>query len=66
MATGRADVMVDPVLSPWDAGPLLTIVTEAGGRFTDLDGNPTIHGGSGVSTNGRLHELVLGMLRGDR
>jgi len=66
VATGRADVMVDPVLSPWDAGPLLTIVTEAGGRFTDLSGEETIHGGSGVSTNGRLHELVLGTLHGER
>jgi histidinol phosphatase-like enzyme (inositol monophosphatase family) len=62
VATGRADVMVDPVLSPWDAAPLLTILTEAGGRFTDLDGNETIHGGSGVSSNGKLHEEVLGLL----
>lgn len=64
VATGRAEIMVDPVLSPWDAGPLLTILQEAGGRFTDLDGKPTIHGGSGVSTNGRIHDRVLEMLRG--
>ncbi len=63
VATGRADVMVDPVLSAWDAAPLLTIVTEAGGAFTDLTGEPTIHGGSGVSTNGLLHEEVLELLR---
>ena len=55
--------MVDPILSPWDAGPLLTILTEAGGRFTDLDGHRTIHGGSGVSSNGRLHDTVLNALR---
>ena len=65
VATGRADVMVDPVLSPWDAGPLLTILTEAGGQFTNLDGHATIHGGSGVSTNGRLHGQVLEILGGD-
>lgn len=59
VATGRADVMVDPRLSPWDAGPLLTILTEAGGRFTDVTGRESIHGGSGVSTNGLLHEAVL-------
>lgn len=59
VATGRADVMVDPILSPWDAGPLLTIVTEAGGRFTDLSGRSTIHGGSGISTNGVMHDFVL-------
>lgn len=64
VATGRADVMVDPVLSPWDAAPLLTIVTEAGGRFTDLAGNATVHGGSGVSTNGALHDEVLATLAG--
>jgi len=64
VATGRADVMVDPILSPWDAGPLLTIVTEAGGSFTDLSGEATIHGGSGVSTNGRMHGFVLETLMG--
>ena len=65
VATGRADVMVDPVLAPWDAGPLLTILTEAGGRFTDLDGRATIHGGSGVSTNGHVHDQVMEILAGD-
>jgi histidinol phosphatase-like enzyme (inositol monophosphatase family) len=64
VATGRAEVMVDPVLSPWDAGPFMTILTEAGGRFTDLDGHATLHGGSGVSTNGLLHDRVLERLRG--
>lgn len=65
VATGRAEVMVDPVLSSWDAGPLLTILQEAGGRFTDLSGEATIHGGSGISSNGRMHELVLERLAGD-
>lgn len=64
VATGRAEVMVDPELNPWDAAPLLPIVTEAGGRFTDLSGEPTIHGGSGVSTNGRVHDEVLEILTG--
>jgi fructose-1,6-bisphosphatase/inositol monophosphatase family enzyme len=64
VATGRAEVHVDPVLSPWDAGPLLTILEEAGGRFTTLSGEATIHGGSGVSSNGLLHEEVLALLRG--
>lgn len=63
VATGRADVMVDPILSAWDAAPLLTIVREAGGRFTGLDGVESIHGGSGVSTNGPLHDAVLKRLR---
>jgi len=62
VATGRAEVMVDPIMKPWDAGPFLTIATEAGGRFTTREGEPTIHGGSGISTNGILHEEVLGEL----
>jgi histidinol phosphatase-like enzyme (inositol monophosphatase family) len=59
VATGRADVMIDPVMNDWDCAPLLPIVEEAGGRFTDLAGNATIHGKSAVSTNGVLHEAVL-------
>jgi histidinol phosphatase-like enzyme (inositol monophosphatase family) len=59
VATGRAEVMVDPVMKSWDAGPFLTIATEAGGRFTTREGEPTIHGGSGISTNGILHDEVL-------
>jgi histidinol phosphatase-like enzyme (inositol monophosphatase family) len=64
VATGRAEVMVDPVMNPWDAGPFLTIITEAGGRFTTREGEATIHGGSGISTNGMLHDEVLEVLRG--
>lgn len=64
VATGRAEIMVDPILSPWDAAPLSVLLSEAGGRFTDLDGRPGIHGGSGISTNGRLHEEALQLLRG--
>ena len=63
VATGRADIMVDPELASWDAAPLLTIVSEAGGRFTSVDGEATIHGGSGVSSNGILHDEVLDRLR---
>lgn len=63
VATGRAEIMLDPAeLAPWDAAPLLPIVTEAGGRFTDLRGQATVHGGSGLSTNGLLHEDALGLL----
>ena len=65
VATGRAQVMVDPVLNPWDAAPLLPILTEAGGCFTDVSGEPTIHGGSGVSSNPALHPRVLKLLAGD-
>lgn len=62
VATGRAEVMVDPILSPWDAAPFVPILSEAGGRFTDRMGVAGSHGGSGISTNGILHEQVLGIL----
>lgn len=59
VATGRIEVQVDPLMAPWDAGPFLTIATEAGGRFTTREGEATVHGGSGISSNGLLHDLVL-------
>lgn len=59
VATGRADIMVDPILSDWDAGPLLVVLEEAGGRFTDWNGKATTLGGEGVGTNGLLHDAVL-------
>lgn len=65
VATGRAEIMVDPELEVWDAAPLLPILEEAGGRFTSLAGEATIRGGSGVSTNGVLHSAVLAHLRSD-
>jgi len=52
-------VIVDPAMAIWDAAPLLVILEEAGGRFTDWKGNATIDGGDGVATNGVLHEEVL-------
>lgn len=64
VATGRAEVMVDPIMNVWDCAPFLPILTEAGGRFTDRDGEATIQGGSAVSTNGPLHDQVLSLLRG--
>ena len=59
VAMGRADVIVDPAMSEWDAAPLLVILEEAGGRFTDWKGNATICGNEGVATNGILHNEVL-------
>jgi histidinol-phosphatase len=59
VASGALDAMVEPALNPWDIGPLLVIVEEAGGRVTDLGGRRGIYGGSCVTTNGALHEQVL-------
>ena len=57
--TGRADVMLDPLLNPWDAAALVSILREAGGQFFDWTGTDTIHGGNGISTNGQLKEAVM-------
>ena len=59
VATGRADVMVDPECNPWDVAAILPIITEAGGRFTTWKGEVTTRGGDGLGTNGRLHDEVL-------
>lgn len=58
VATGRADIMFDPVLNLWDAAPLLTIMQEAGGSFTDVRGNATIKTGNGFSCTKDLLEPV--------
>lgn len=62
VATGRADIMLDPRMNPWDCAALIPIVQEAGGRFTDWKGHVTIDGGDAVSTNGTLHDEVLARL----
>jgi histidinol-phosphatase len=54
VATGRADVMVDPIVSAWDAACFLPIIEEAGGVFTDLDGNRSAFRGSAIATNSAL------------
>lgn len=65
VATGRAEAMLDPILSPWDAAALRPIVEEAGGVYTDWTGNPTHLGESGVSTNAALSAEVRRLLRED-
>ncbi len=59
VAEGACDIGLDPIAAEWDLAALQVIVEEAGGRFTDFDGNPRPDGGSGISTNGLLHDAVL-------
>ncbi len=63
VATGRADVMVDPLMNPWDAAALVPIMQEAGGHFVDWNGEVTIHTGNGVSVNAALKNAVLEILK---
>ena len=66
VATGRADIMVDPLMNPWDAAPFVPIMQEAGGHFLDWSGRPTIYSGNGVSVNDALKDTVLDMLHPDQ
>ncbi len=54
VATGRAEVMVDPVMAAWDSAAFLPIIEEAGGVFTDWFGNRTGLGGSAIATNAAI------------
>jgi histidinol phosphatase-like enzyme (inositol monophosphatase family) len=63
VATGRADIMLDPVMNVWDCAALLPLLEEAGGTFTDWQGKKTIHGGNAISTNGRLFDDVMETIR---
>ncbi len=62
VATGRAEAMLDPVMSPWDAAALQPIIEEAGGCFTDWTGRSTAFGGSSVATNRLLADPVRALL----
>jgi histidinol phosphatase-like enzyme (inositol monophosphatase family) len=66
VATGRADVMLDPALNVWDCAALLPILEEAGGTFTDWQGRRSIHTGNGVATNGTLFGEVMRIIGENR
>jgi len=64
VAEGAVDIACEPELSLHDMAALVPVVTEAGGRFTSLDGAPGPFGGNAVATNGLLHDEALRLLRG--
>ncbi len=64
VATGRAEISLDPVMNLWDTAALLPVITEAGGQLTDWSGNPTHTAPEALATNGILHEQVLATIRG--
>jgi histidinol-phosphatase len=59
VAEGAVDVAIEPSLAVWDMAALDIIVREAGGTFTNTAGENGPFGGSGVSTNGLLHNAVI-------
>lgn len=64
VATGRIELMLDPVMSDWDCGPFPPILQEAGGYFGDWQGRPTIHAQEAVATTQTLLPEVLRVLQG--
>lgn len=64
VATGRVEAMCDPEVALWDVAPMPVILAEAGGRFTDLDGVADPGRGTGLASNGHLHDAWLDRLRG--
>jgi histidinol-phosphatase len=65
VAEGAVEIGLDPEVSLWDLAAPMIIVQEAGGRFTDLGGVATAGGGSGLATNGPVHETARAILTGD-
>ncbi len=63
VAEGAVDIAAEPQLEVYDMAALVPIVTEAGGRFTSLEGADGPWGGGAVATNGLLHDEVLRRLR---
>ena len=66
VATGRADIMADEILSDWDAAALLPIIVEAGGVFTDWRGRATAFGRDAIATNANLAVEVREILIGEQ
>jgi len=66
VAEGAVDVAAEPELNVWDIAALIPIVQEAGGRITGFDGSAALTAGSGLTTNGALHDEVLGLLAAGR
>ncbi len=65
VAQGSLEAMIDPMVSTWDLAAVRLIVEQAGGRFTSLGGVESHDAGSGLSTNGLLHDEILSTLGGD-
>jgi histidinol-phosphatase len=63
VAEGTFDLSVDPVANPWDLAAVQVLVTEAGGRLTDLQGRPGFAHGNGIASNGLLHDAALAVLQ---
>ncbi len=62
VATGKADIMIDPIMSIWDSAALIPIIRGAGGIITDYQGNDPMNGDSIVAASKNLHSTVIDIL----
>lgn len=62
VATGRAELMLDPIMDAWDCGPFPPILAEAGGYFGDWKGNRTVWGNEALGTTNVLLPQVLKLI----
>lgn len=63
LATGRAEIVLDPIMNIWDTAALLPCILEAGGTLTDWSGNTTHTAPEAVATNGHLFDAVMRCIR---
>ena len=66
VATGFADIMIDPIMNPWDSLAVIPVIGGAGGRVTDYKGNDAVTGASLVATAGQIHDEVIRILNLDK
>lgn len=62
LATGFADIMIDPIMSVWDSMALIPIINGAGGIITDYNGNDPIKGNSIIAASPEIHKQVISIL----
>ncbi len=62
LATGFADIMIDPIMSVWDSMALIPIINGAGGKITDYQGNDPTIGNSIVASSKGIHSEVIKLL----
>lgn len=62
VATGQAEAIIDFTVQTYDLAPMPVIIGEAGGLFSSLGGQPGISHGTGIATNGLLHDELLSIV----
>jgi myo-inositol-1(or 4)-monophosphatase len=62
LASGMADIMIDPVMHVWDLAALIPVIRDAGGIITDWSGKDAFTGNSCVAAGAKLHHIIIDIL----